>query len=146
MKTQNYKNHGTLNYLSRTSIFYYVLGALLLLLCSWYFVSSLWLKQDRVVALLLFLFSLLHLISYFLFRSFALKAQDRAIRSEENLRLFVMTGKLLPKALKLGQIIALRFASDEEYLNLIHRALEENLTPDQIKKSIVNWRADYHRA
>lgn len=146
MTTQNYNNHGTLNYLSRTSIFYYVLGALLLLLCSWYFVSSLWLKQDRVVALLLFLFSLLHLISYFLFRSFALKAQDRAIRSEENLRHFVMTGKLLPKALKLGQIIALRFASDEEYLNLIHRALEENLTPDQIKKSIVNWRADYHRA
>lgn len=78
-------------------------------------------------------------------RYFALKAQDRAIRAEENLRHFVMTGKLLPKELRLGQIIALRFASDEEWLSLIQKSISEKMKPIEIKKSIKNWRADYHR-
>jgi hypothetical protein len=71
--------------------------------------------------------------------------QNRAIRAEENLRHFAMTGKLLDPNLKMGQIVALRFASDEEYLALAKRAIEENLSRDDIKKAIKNWRADYHR-
>jgi hypothetical protein len=35
-------------------------------------------------------------------RAFALKAQDRAIRAEENLRHFALTGKLLDKRLTLA--------------------------------------------
>ena len=59
-------------------------------------------------------------------RSFALKAQDRAIRAEENLRYFILTGKRLDQALPLDRIIALRFASDEEFVALTARAIEQN--------------------
>lgn len=79
-------------------------------------------------------------------RSFALKAQDRAIRAEENLRYFILTGRRLNQDLSLYQIIALRFASDEEFVALTERAIEQNLKPDEIKRLIKNWRPDYHRA
>lgn len=78
-------------------------------------------------------------------RRFPLKAQDRAIRAEESLRFFILTGKPLDSKLSPGQIAALRFASDEEFVILSARAISENLSPDDIKKSVKNWRADYHR-
>ncbi|HEY3404448.1 MAG TPA: DUF6526 family protein [Ohtaekwangia sp.] len=96
-----------------------------------------------------FLFTLmvLTLISVsFHCRSFALKAQDRAIRAEENLRYFMLTGKRLNQDLSLYQIIALRFASDEEFVPLATQAVEQKLKPDEIKRLIRNWRSDYHRA
>ena len=79
-------------------------------------------------------------------RSFALKAQDRAVRAEENFRYFVLTGKPLPHGLTMYQIIALRFASDEELVSLVDTALTENLTPKEIKQAVKKWKADYHRA
>ena len=78
-------------------------------------------------------------------RSFALKAQDRAIRAEENLRHFVITGKLLDKRLRTGQIIALRFAEDEEFVELAQKAAIENMRANDIKKAIKTWREDHHR-
>jgi hypothetical protein len=78
-------------------------------------------------------------------RIFALKAQDRAIRAEENLRHYVLTGKLLDARLSVGQIVGLRFAPDEEFPGLARRAVEENLTPDAIKRAVKNWRADLYR-
>jgi hypothetical protein len=86
------------------------------------------------------------LLLFWYSRAFALKAQDRAIRSEENLRHFQMTGKLFDSRLTMGQIVALRFASDEEFLPLAKRAVEENMKPIDIKKAVKNWRADYYRA
>ncbi len=82
----------------------------------------------------------------FLARGFALKAQDRAIRAEENLRYFAITGKLLDSKLRLGQIIALRFAPNNEFVDLAHLAVEKDLSPKEIKQSIKNWKGDYHRA
>jgi len=58
-------------------------------------------------------------------RAFAIKAQDRAIRAEENFRHYILTGKPLDNRLGMGQIIALRFASDEEMPALAKRAAEE---------------------
>lgn len=78
-------------------------------------------------------------------RVFALKAQDRAIRAEENFRHFILTGKPLDKQLRMGQIIGLRFASDEELPALAKRAVEEKLSQKDIKQAIQNWRADYYR-
>ena len=78
-------------------------------------------------------------------RMFALKAQDRAIRAEENLRHFAMTGKLLDPRLTVKQIIGLRFASDEEFVALARRAAEESLAQKDIKRAVKKWRAGTDR-
>lgn len=94
---------------------------------------------------LLVVISFILLTVFWYTRWFALRAQDRAIRAEENLRHYVMTGKLLDKKLRTSQVIALRFASDEEFVALAEKAASENLSPKQIKQAVKEWRADYHR-
>ena len=96
-------------------------------------------------AMLFFVASLALLFVWFFARSFALKAQDRAIRSEENLRHFIATGKVLDSRLGMSQIIALRFAGDDEFVALAKQAADENMEPKQIKMAIKNWRADNNR-
>lgn len=78
-------------------------------------------------------------------RTFALKAQDRAIRAEENLRHYVLTGKLLDPRLTPLQIVALRFASDGEFAELARGAAEKGTAPDEIKRAVKKWRADTYR-
>jgi hypothetical protein len=78
-------------------------------------------------------------------RSFALKAQDRAIRAEENFRHFILTGKPLDSRLRPSQIVALRFAPDAEFPALADRAAQEGLKNDAIKRLIQNWRGDFYR-
>ena len=87
---------------------------------------------------------MLFLVAFFA-RGFALKTQDRAIRAEENLRYFAITGKLLDSNLSLGQIIALRFAPNNEFVDLAHTAVEKKLSSKQIKQAIKNWKGDYNR-
>lgn len=96
-------------------------------------------------AMLLFGMSVALLFIWLFARSFALKAQDRAIRAEENLRHFIATGKALDSRLKMGQIIALRFAGDDEFVALSKQAAEENLESKQIKMAIKNWKVDNNR-
>jgi uncharacterized membrane protein len=95
-------------------------------------------------SLILVLAILVFMVSFFA-RIFALKAQDRAIRAEENLRHFVLTGKLLDARLTVRQIVGLRFAPDAELVELARRAAAENLSEDQIKRQVQNWRADTYR-
>jgi len=79
-------------------------------------------------------------------RVFALKAQDRAIRAEEQLRHYVLTGALLDRRLTVRQIVGLRFASDAEFVALAKRAAEDNMEPEAIKKAVKAWRPDRYRA
>jgi hypothetical protein len=81
----------------------------------------------------------------YLARVFALKAQDRAIRAEENLRHFVLTGRLLDSRLAVQQIIGLRFASDAEFPALAERAAAEGMAQKDIKAAVKTWRADFYR-
>jgi hypothetical protein len=89
--------------------------------------------------------SVVLLITWWYARAFALKAHDKAIRAEENFRHYILTGKPLDKELRMGQIIALRFAGDEEFPALAKRAVAEQLSSKQIKQAIQNWRADHNR-
>ncbi|MFQ5754105.1 MAG: DUF6526 family protein, partial [bacterium] len=95
-------------------------------------------------SLIVFLSFVVSVLFYYV-RVFALKAQDRAIRVEENLRHYAMNGKLLDPKLDMRQIIGLRFASDEEFLELEKEAVSENMKEDEIKKAIKNWKADTYR-
>jgi len=105
-------------------------------------------RHPSLHAALLSLLSVAAVIALFKIRIYALTVQDRVIRLEERLRL----ASLLPEPqrsripeLTKGQLVALRFASDAEVPKLAERALSENLSPADIKKSIQNWRPDYLR-
>ena len=85
------------------------------------------------------------LMAIFKIRLNALRVQDRVIRLEERLRL----ATILPEPLRaripeltVGQLIALRFASDAELPALVQKTLNEKLSRDDIRKSIQNWRTD----
>ena len=85
------------------------------------------------------------ILLFFFCRIFPLKAQDRAIRAEENLRHFVLTGKTLDPRLTVKQIVGLRFASDAEFAELARKAAVEGLSQDAIKRAVHSWRADHDR-
>jgi len=143
MKEQNFKNH-----IHLVPAYHYVLFLLLLVLFGWsivHLIKTINLGSGRIMALMLFIMSVALFLIAYLLRSFALKAQDRAIRAEENLRHFVLTNKLLSSSLSVSQIVALRFASDDEFVALANRAAAEKLSNKEIKEAIKNWRADYYR-
>ncbi|MBX7170137.1 MAG: hypothetical protein K1X72_04215 [Pyrinomonadaceae bacterium] len=79
----------------------------------------------------------------------ALKAQDRVIRLEESLRFKDVLSKDLAQKveqLRTSQLIALRFASDEELPDLVQKVLNGELKETkEIKLAIKNWRGDYLR-
>lgn len=99
----------------------------------------------RHASLMLILISLILASLFWFARRFALKAQDRAIRAEENFRHYILTGKQFDPRLRMSQIVALRFASDEEFPILAKRAAEVKLKAYEIKTMIKNWRPDYSR-
>ena len=141
MQEQNFKNHPQMvpgyHYLTFGAIVALLGGSINYLLKAT--------PENKYLASLLVLTAIIFVLIAWYARTFALKAQDRAIRAEESLRYYIMTGNAMPKTLRMGQIIALRFASDEEYLALLDRAIKENLGGKAIKMAVQNWKADYHR-
>jgi len=82
-------------------------------------------------------------------RVFPLGVQDRVIRLEEQLRLQrILPEPVRSRALELTtrQLIALRFASDEEVPDLVARILDGGLADGKdIKRAVRTWRADHQR-
>ena len=81
-------------------------------------------------------------------RWYVVRLQDRIISLEMQVRAAKvlaagqddLLAQLSPK-----QIVALRFASDDELGDLLSRAVREQMTPDAIKRAIKQWRPDYLR-
>jgi hypothetical protein len=141
MKEQNFQNHVRLH-----APYHYVSLGLLLVGLIGSIVNVVRSKPEGLysASLILLLYVIMVFALYFA-RIYALRAQDRAIRAEEALRHLILTGKPLDPRLRMGQIIALRFASDDEFPALALRAAEERMKSKQIKEAIRNWRGDYYR-
>jgi uncharacterized protein (DUF58 family) len=141
-RPQNLANHARVDPLFHYVLLSALLVALILALCNvalHYNTLSAWI-------LLLLTFSLV--ITAFRARVYALTAQTRVIRLEERDRL----AGLLPEGLRQRipelseqQLVALRFASDDEAPGLVEKTLAGNLGNSDIKKAIVKWRPDYFR-
>lgn len=142
MSTQNYANHA-----QRVPAFLAMLALLFLtFLGSLVNLYQSWGDHQRLYsASLIVTLSIGALGALFSSRIFALKAQDRAIRAEENLRHFVLTGRMMDHRLTPLQIVGLRFASDNEFVDLCKKAADQNMTQVDIKKAVKNWRADTYR-
>lgn len=85
----------------------------------------------------------------FYVRNYSLRVQDRIIRLEEKLRFQqVLPAELSQQTtgLSTGQIIALRFASDDELEGLVRAVMSGKLNkPAEIKQAVKNWRSDTFR-
>lgn len=144
MKTQNYQNH-TRYY----PFHHFILSPLTLIYLGWTIsridTSS---EETTYASIYMLIGAIILVLLPFLARIYALKTQNRIILMEMHLRYFHLTGSPFyekERQLKLGQIIALRFAGDEELLPLMEKAISEKLSPKEIKLQIKNWKGDYRR-
>lgn len=139
---QNFENH------SRIIVGYHVVltaAAFLALGGALYYLATSSDGPTRFLAALVILTNVGVVLTGWYARVFALRAQDRVILLEENLRRLDRIGERLDPRLTVRQIIGLRFAPDDEWEALARRAVEENLSEKDIKRAIVNWRTDEYR-
>ena len=104
--------------------------------------------SDLLESWILLLIGLMTPIAILLIRVNPLRAQDRVIRLEERMRLAALLNEPLRSRigeLTESQLVALRFACDAEVAALVERALKEQMKAAEIKKAVVNWRADLFR-
>lgn len=143
MKKQNYFNHKRY-YIPHHFILLPFLGILIFT-----GIRNIYLKEDNLSWLLftISIFCILYL-AVMVRQHYALGNQDRIVRLEFKLRYFELFGKRsdpIEKQLTFEQISALRFANDEEFIELLAKTLQEGLKGDEIKKSIRQWQADNER-
>ena len=141
-ETQNFQNHVRWH-----PLVHFVITPLLFINLIWQIVRlSLERSWDRAENLLVAIALMLISVAA---RLQALAAQNRVIRLEEYLRYKeILPADLAVQAqnLKTSQIIALRFASDEELPELVRRTLKGEFKDSKaIKLAVKNWRGDYLR-
>jgi hypothetical protein len=125
--------------------FFLIPGALVLLILS---IVNVVRHYHRLDAWILLLIGILFPLAMLLSRMYPMRVQDRLIRLEERLRLqALLSAELSVRIPELteSQLIALRFASDEELPALVGRVLAAKTPAPEIKKTIVMWRADTFR-
>jgi hypothetical protein len=142
---QNYKNHTRY-----FPLHHFLITPLTLIIMAWSLVNlfTLWETKEISQALYNILIAFVLLLLPVLARIYALKTQDRIIRLEMRQRYYELTGTSflkMEKKLRMSQIIALRFAGDEELIPLMEKAVKDKLKSNEIKKSIQNWQEDRRR-
>ena len=144
MKTQNYSNHKRY-YIPHHFIFLPILAGLQTLGVWKYFNDKentlIWLLFSVIIFLIIYLTVMVR-------QHYALENQNRIIRLEFQQRyfeIFAERSDQVIEQLRFSQIAALRFAYDEEFKAILAQALNKDISGDEIKKSIKDWRPDYHR-
>lgn len=144
MREQNYKNHRKF-YPPHHFIF-----LPLLIVMEIYGIYKIW--EDTGNQLTWILFSIVIFMLFYLAfmtrQHYALGLQNRMVKLEFRQRYFEIFGQRSDDAvnqLRFDQIAALRFAYDEEFKELLNRALQENISGDEIKRAIKNWNSDHDR-
>ncbi len=138
---QSLKNHGRIDPLFHFVLLFVLIANLIVAIVHMFYhphFYSAWLVILSIAIFLLF----------FILRTYPLKVQDRVIRLEERLRLQGLApAEWHTQIYRLNedQLIGLRFAADDEVVELAKQALEENLNRKQIKERIKSWRADNWR-
>jgi hypothetical protein len=138
---QNLKNHGrsdpSFHFVALPVLFINLVIAILYMVHHLDF-YSVWLVVLSVVVF----------IPFSKVRMYPMKVQDRVIRLEERMRLQALApAEWHTQIFRLSedQLIGLRFASDDEVVELAKQALEHNLSRKQIKERIKEWRPDNWR-
>jgi hypothetical protein len=144
MQKQNYQNH-VRYYFPHHFVFYPIvcIAMGLSLICSFIYK-----EQTLIWIAIAGIFGTIAALSFMLRQHYALMNQNRIVKLELRFRYYVLTHQRFEEIearLSESQLFALRFTSDQEFQDLIKRALKENLSGDEIKKSIKNWNPDYMR-
>ncbi|MDQ1161326.1 hypothetical protein QE422_001694 [Chryseobacterium sp. SORGH_AS 447] len=144
MESQNYKNHRKFY---PPHHFIYLPLVMVLEVFGIYKIFNdeprqlIWILFSIVIFLILYLAIMVR-------QHYALGLQDRMVRLEFKQRyfeIFQLRSDEVENKLKFDQIAALRFTYDDEFKELLYKALHENITGDEIKRSINKWRPDRHR-
>lgn len=141
MQEQNFRNH-----IKKHSLFHYFLIPVTLLLVLLAAINLVF-SFDLTAIINLVMAVALHLV-VFITRDYAKKNQDRVIRAEMRLRYFILSGESFERTeeqLSFSQLAALRFAQDDQLLQLLNDSNTIHLSADEIKKQIINWKPDYMR-
>ncbi|MGO4708128.1 DUF6526 family protein [Chryseobacterium sp. 2TAF14] len=144
METQNYHNH------RKFYTPHHFVYLPLLLILEIFGIYKIFKDPDYQLVWILFsvvIFLILYL-AIMVRQHYALGLQNRLVRLEFKQRYFEIFNKRsdeVEEKLSFSQIAALRFAYDEEFKELLYKALHENISGDQIKKSIKRWKPDHHR-
>ncbi|UQB70239.1 DUF6526 family protein [Epilithonimonas zeae] len=148
MSRQNLKNHRKY-YPLHHFVFYPV--SLVLLIVSLFQVFKninhnssfvmIWSAISAVVVLMI-------VLSFMLRQHYALGLQDRLIINEFKFRYFALTGNRLENStyhFSDAQIFALRFAEDEDLMEVMHQTAQNDWSSSKVKQNIKNWKADDKR-
>ena len=137
MTGQTYANHRHQPRLWLVTVFLGVIALGLLVF--------LMLLRPAVVTVAPVLLALTVILTVWMVRQYALRLQNRIIRLEMQVRLARLGRASDGDRLSMRQLVALRFASDDEMGSLLDRTLADKLEPDQIKRAVTNWQGDYMR-
>jgi hypothetical protein len=118
----------------------------MLLAFSVYFIFT---TDDKLIWIFISaVYVVLFCLAFMLRQHYALTIQNRIVRLELRYRYFALTWKRfenIENQLKEDQLFALRFAPDEELIELIEKTVLKNLSGTEIKKAILHWKGDYER-
>ncbi|BCS34900.1 hypothetical protein TBR22_A41260 [Luteitalea sp. TBR-22] len=140
MSTQTYANHGHRPVYTLVATAFWVVAVIGLVGMRR---GEAWGDEAAALGLLGAIFCLISIS-----RLYITRLQDRIIVLEEQIRaerLLSPASLAQWRGLGVKQIVALRFASDEELAALTARAAGESLKPDAIKRAVQHWRADHRR-